>query len=813
MMVPRGSRKWVLAVWIMASLVAGARAADSSWDAAAQLWYPRPAQRWVEALPLGNGRLGAMDYGGFDRERLQLNEDNVWAGGPYDPANPAAFDAFAKARALIFAGKSDEAANLLKVDGLGKPIRQASYQTIGELVLDLGQVQAAEYTRALDLKTALEMVAYRVGDVHFTRQLFASFADQVLVMHIEADRPNQINFTATFDTPYKDRQITASGNELMLHGKSGPHGNIDGQVRHTTIVHALSETGTVSGSGETMKVSGATAVTLLIAIRTNYVNYHDLSADPDALARADIKHAAEQSYGLLQGNHAFTYMPQFDRVHLDLGTTPQGQLPTDERVKNFANGKDPALAALEFQYGRYLLLSCSRPGSQPANLQGLWNDSINPPWNGKFTVNINTEMNYWPAEKTNLPECVEPLFAMIKDVSVTGKRTAEVMYHAPGWVLHHNTDGWRATAPIDVATIGIWPTGGAWLLTNVWEHYLYTGNMQTLKDFYPIYRSACEFFLATLAPEPTHGWLVTCPSVSPEHGGLVAGPTMDESILRDLFQQTADISQILGIDADFRQKVLAARAKLAPFQIGKFGQLQEWLQDIDKEYDTHRHQSHLYGMFPSNQITPETPALFAAAKKSLIGKGDEATGWSLAWRINLWARALDGNHAYLLLRNLLSEPGDESQKLAAPAIDPKTGKPAKRPESKGGTYPNLFDAHPPFQIDGNFGATSGITEMLMQSHEGFIRILPALPDAWPSGHVEGLVARGGFVIGIDWSGGKLKSATVKSNVGNVCRVFSEEGLKVADENGGEIDVKNDGANVYSFSTEVGKRYRVWEAKK
>jgi alpha-L-fucosidase 2 len=433
---------------------------------------------------------------------------------------------------------------------------------------------------------------------------------------------------------------------------------------------------------------------------------------------------------------------------------------------------------------------------------------MGPPWNGKFTVNINTEMNYWPAEKTNLPECTAPLFAMIKDVSVTGAHTAQVMYHAPGWVLHHNTDGWRATAPIDFANIGIWPTGGAWLLTNVWEHYLYTGDLETLREYYPIYRGACEFFLATLVREPVHGWLVTCPSVSPEHGGLVAGPTMDESILRDLFQETADTAQILGVDPDFREKILAARAELAPFQVGKYGQIQEWLQDIDREFDSHRHESHLYGMFPSNQITAENPKLFVAAKKSLIGRGDGATGWSLAWKLNLWARALDGNHAYLLLTHLLSEPEGDLPKDFKPPIDPKTGKPAKLPERRGGTYPNLFDAHPPFQIDGNFGATSGITEMLMQSHEGFIRLLPALPDVWSAGHVDGLVARGGFVIAIDWASGKMTSATIESKLGHPCRIYSMDGLKIADESHGDLDVKPGAQNIYSFATESGHRYRI-----
>jgi alpha-L-fucosidase 2 len=776
-------------------------------DSANTLWYPRPAETWVEALPIGNGRLGAMDYGGGTHERLQLNEDNVWAGGPYDPANPAAYDLYVQARKLILAGKSAEAEALLKVNGLGTPKGQASYQTIGELILDSPGDNASSYRRSLDLNTAITTTTYTIGDTSYTRQVFSSAADQVLVIHITADKPGRINFKATFTTPYREKTIVAKGNELVLNGSGGHFGNMAGQVRHETVVRAVNDGGNVSGDGETMTVSAANAVTLVLACRTNYVNYHDLSADPDALARKDLA-AADKPFDQLLADHLSSYQALFDRVKIDLGTSPEADQPTDERVIHFAEGHDPALAALEFQFGRYLLISCSRAGSQPAALQGLWNDSMNPPWNGKFTVNINTEMNYWPAEKTNLPECAVPLFDLIKDVSVTGAHTAAVMYHAPGWVLHHNTDGWRATAPIDFATVGISPTGGAWLLTNVWEHYLYTGDLETLRAFYPIYKGSAEFFLATLVEEPTHHWLVTCPSVSPEHGGLVAGPTMDESILRDLFEQTARISEILNVDPDFRQKVLDARARLAPFQIGKYGQLQEWLQDIDRENDSHRHPSHLYGLFPSAQITSADPKLFAAAKKSLLGRGDAATGWSLAWKLNLWARELDGNHAYLLLTHLLSPPEGDQPKTRQPAIDPKTGKPPRAPERRGGTFPNLFDAHPPFQIDGNFGATSGITEMLMQSHEGFIRLLPALPDAWPTGSITGIIARGGFVVDITWKDHHLASAAITSRLGRPCSVFSATPIVVSGPDHQPLSTKETADHVYSFDTVAAGRYEI-----
>jgi len=764
------------------------------------LWYPRPAQRWVEALPVGNGRLGAMIYGGVLHERLQLNEGNFWAGAPYDPANPAAYDLYVQARKLILAGNAAEAQKLLKVDGLGKPSGQASYQTIGEVVLDFpGGGDAKDYRRSLDLETAIATTQFTLGDITYTRKVFSSAADQVLVVRLTADKPGRISFSASFTTPNKNSHSAVSANELVFTSTGGKHADIEGKVQEETIVRAINQGGTVSGSGSTQTVTDANAVTLLIACRTNYINYHDLSGDPDTLARKDLA-ATSKSFDQLLASHLADYQPLFSRVHIDLGTTPQAQRPTDERILHFAGGNDPALAALEFQYGRYLLISCSRPGGQPAALQGLWNDSMNPPWNGKFTVNINTEMNYWPAEKTNLSECTAPLLDMIKDVSVTGQQTAKVMYHAPGWVLHHNTDAWRATAPIDGALFGIWPTGGAWLLTNVWEHYLYTGDVETLKTFYPIFKGSSEFFLATLIKDPAHGWLVTCPSVSPEHGQLVAGPTMDESILRDLFAQTAEVAKILGVDDEFQEKVLAARQKLAPFQIGKYGQLQEWLDDIDRETDSHRHPSHLYALFPSNQITAEDPELFAAAKKSLLGRGDAATGWSLAWKMNLWARELDGNHAYLLLSHLLSEPQGDSA---------KGGARGKVEYGGGGTYPNLFDAHPPFQIDGNFGATSGITEMLMQTHEGFIRLLPALPDAWPEGSIQGIVARGGFVIGIGWKDHKLASATLQSRRGEMCRIHSAVAPQVMDDQGHPVQTTKEG-EVYSFATSVGRSYSVRE---
>ena len=463
------------------------------------LWFPKPAEKWIEALPVGNGRLGAMDYGGVAHERLQVNEDTIWAGGPYTADNPAAFVAYAKARNLIFAGNQSAADDVLKVDGLGKPSRQTSYQTLGEVVLDMPGVDSAtDYRRSLDLDTAIVTTTYSVGSTTFTRKLFASAADQVLVCRLTANHPHAISFAASYSTPQKSVKVSSRQSDLLLTGTGARSGDTPGQIKFESIVRAVTEGGTIKSEGETLSVADADAVTLLVACRTNFVNYHDLTGDAAARVKSDLDALIAKSFEQLVAAHEHSYQPLFNRVTIDLGITDEAELPTDERIKQFAAGHDPALAALEYQYGRYLLISCSRPGGQPANLQGLWNESMSPPWNSKYTVNINTEMNYWPAEKANLAECTEPLFNLIQDVAVTGARTAEVMYHAHGWVLHHNTDLWRATAPIDFANVGIWPVGGAWLLTHVWEHYLYTGDRKTLETFYPIFKGSCEFFLDTL---------------------------------------------------------------------------------------------------------------------------------------------------------------------------------------------------------------------------------------------------------------------------------------------------------------------------
>ncbi|WP_435208922.1 glycosyl hydrolase family 95 catalytic domain-containing protein [Micromonospora sp. bgisy143] len=708
------------------------------------LWYDEPAGTdWLRALPIGNGRLGAMVFGNVDTERLQLNEDTVWAGGPYDSANTRGAANLAEIRRRVFADQWTSAQDLINQTMMGNPGGQLAYQPVGNLRLAFGSASgASQYNRTLDLTTATVTTTYVLNGVRYQREVFASAPDAVIVLRLTADRANSITFTATFDSPQRTTMSSPDAATIAADGISGAMEGVNGSVRFLALASATATGGTVSSSGGTLRVSGATSVTVLISIGSSYVNYRTVNGDYQGIARSRLSAARGASYDQLRSRQLADYQALFNRVTIDLGRTAAADQPTDVRIAQHASTNDPQFSALLFQFGRYLLISSSRPGTQPANLQGIWNDSMTPPWDSKYTINANLPMNYWPADTTNLAECFLPVFDMIKDLTATGARVAQAQYGAGGWVTHHNTDAWRGASVVDGALWGMWQTGGAWLATLIWEHYLFTGDAGFLAANYPALKGAAQFFLDTLVAHPTLGYLVTNPSNSPElphhsNASVCAGPTMDNQILRDLFDAVARASEVLGVDTTFRSQVRTARDRLAPMKVGSRGNVQEWLADWVETERNHRHVSHLYGLHPSNQITKRgTPQLYEAARRTLELRGDDGTGWSLAWKINYWARLEDGARAHKLLKDLV-----RTDRLA----------------------PNMFDLHPPFQIDGNFGATSGIAEMVLHSHNGELHVLPALPSAWPTGQVAGLRGRGGYTVGVAWTSGQADEISVRAD--------------------------------------------------
>ncbi len=780
-----------------------------------RLWYGQPARAWNEALPVGNGRLGAMVFGGPAEERLQLNEATLWTGGPYDPVVKGAAGALPEIRRLLFAGDIPRAHDLFGRTMMGIPYEQMKYQPLGDLLLHFpGHERATHYRRELDLDEAIARVTYMVDGITFTREILSSAVDQVLVVRISADRPNAVTFTAdlhgvrnpahsNYGTDYfRMDGIPPSG--LRLTGKNSDYLGIAGRLTYEARVVARAEGGSVTVDYRTLRVTGANAVTLVLAANTSFINFRDVSGIPGERVQTTLVKVLARDFASLRSDHLHEYRNWFHRVELSFGGTPADvlALPTDERLKRFSNAADPGLAALYYQFGRYLLIASSRPGSEAANLQGIWNDNPNPWWDSKYTININLPMNYWPAETGNLAELVEPLERLVREVADVGRATAREHWNARGWVVHQNTDLWRSTTPMDGPSWGAWPVGGAWLMTALYERYRFSGDDSDLRAIYPMLRDQTRFLLDVLVPHPAKGWLVTAPSNSPENypawpgngsffdevsgieltaRTMTAGPTMDSQIIREVFREFESASTRIGADSALRSEAQQARLRLPPEQIGKHGQLQEWLDDWDEIEPEHRHLSPLWGLYPGREITPdETPALATAAAVTLARRGTGGCGWSYGWKMGLQARLHEAQRSLDQFRALLTRS----------------------------SLPNLFSlCGRALQIDGNLGAASSIAEMLMQSHQVAIHLLPALPAEWETGSVRGLRARGGFTVDLAWAGGVLTRADIRAARTTRC-VVRARGIQRVTSQGRTVQFERGPLGTIAFDVTAGEVYEL-----